>query len=104
VVTIAQAQAIRSTSGFAHNALARIDDGSTGLVSTGFTFNLFGLSQNNLFVNNNGNVTLTSALSTFTPDPIATRNLAILAPFWADVDTRATGTSPIQYGVAARYV
>jgi len=82
------AQAIRNTAGFSLNDLARNDDLSTGLVGVGFTFNLFGLTQNNLFVNNNGNVTFTEALGTFTPDPINGSSLAILAPFWADVDTR----------------
>lgn len=92
------AQAVRSTAGFALNTLARNDDGSTGLVNVGFTFNLFGLSANQLYVNNNGNVTFTAPLATFTPNPIAGNNLAIIAPFWADVDTRNPATSPVQYG------
>ena len=96
-----QAQAIRNTAGFTLNTLARNDDGSTGLVSTGFTFNLFGLSQSNLFVNNNGNVTFTQALSTFTPNPIASGNLAIIAPFWADVDTRNPLSGVTQYGTGS---
>ncbi len=95
------AQAIRNTAGFTLNQLARNDDGSTGLVNTGFTFNLFGLTQSNLFVNNNGNVTFTQALATFTPNPIAGSNLAILAPFWADVDTRGTGSGITAYGTGA---
>ncbi len=92
------AQAIRNTAAFTLSTLARNDDGSTGLVSTGFTFNLFGLTQNNLFVNNNGNVTFTEALAIYTPDPIADNSLAILAPFWADVDTRALASGVTQYG------
>jgi Nidogen-like/PEP-CTERM motif len=95
------AQAIRSTAGFTLTNLARNDDGSTGLVNTGFTFNLFGLTQNQLFVNNNGNVTFTEALSTFTPDPIAGGGLAILAPFWADVDTRNLSSGITAYGTGA---
>ena len=77
--SVVQGQAIRSTSGFTLTNLPRNDDGSTARVSTGFTFNLFGLTQNNLFVNNNGNVTFTQALDTFTPNPIAGGGLAILA-------------------------
>lgn len=92
------AQAIRNTGGFTLSTLPRNDDGSTGLVNTGFTFNLFGLTQGNLFVNNNGNVTFTQALSTFTPNPIAGSNLAIIAPFWADVDTRNALSGVTQYG------
>lgn len=96
--TALQAQAIRNTAGFALTQLPRNDDGSTARVNTGFTFNLFGLTQNNLFVNNNGNVTFTQELATYTPDPIAGRNLAILAPFWADVDTRNAGSGITAYG------
>ena len=96
--SVVQGQAIRSTSGFTLTNLPRNDDGSTARVSTGFTFNLFGLTQNNLFVNNNGNVTFTQALDTFTPDPIAGGGLAILAPFWADVDTRAELSGITAYG------
>jgi hypothetical protein len=96
--SILPAQAVRSTAGFTLSTLARNDDGSTGLVATGFTFNLFGLSQNQLFVNNNGNVTFTQALSTYTPNPISGSNLAILAPFWADVDTRNAASGVTQYG------
>ncbi|MBC7844393.1 MAG: PEP-CTERM sorting domain-containing protein [Gemmatimonadaceae bacterium] len=96
--SVLPAQAIRSTAGFTLTNLARNDDGSTGLVNTGFTFNLFGLTQNQLFVNNNGNVTFTEALETYTPDPIAGGGLAILAPFWADVDTRNTASGITAYG------
>ena len=96
--TMLPAQAIRNTGAFTLNQLARNDDGSTALVSTGFTFNLFGLTQNQLFVNNNGNVTFTQALAQFTPDPIAGGGLAILAPFWADVDTRNELSGITAYG------
>ena len=92
------AQAIRSTGAFSLTQLPRNDDGSTGLVSTGFTFNLFGLTQNKLYVNNNGNVTFTRALDTYTPNPIAGGGLAILAPFWADVDTRNAASGITAYG------
>ncbi|MCU0626903.1 MAG: PEP-CTERM sorting domain-containing protein [Gemmatimonadaceae bacterium] len=97
-VSAAHAQAIRSTGGFSMNTLARNDDGSTGLVNVGFTFNLFGLSRNQVYVNNNGNITFSQALGTFTPRPIANGNLAIIAPFWADVDTRNPASGVTRYG------
>lgn len=87
--------------GFNANTLARNDDGSTGLVSLGFTANFFGTDYTQLYVNNNGNVTFNSALSTFTPFNLtgATGN-PIMAPFFADVDTRGTsdGSLPVTYG------
>jgi MYXO-CTERM domain-containing protein len=50
----------------------------------------FSMTHNSLFVNTNGNITFSDALGTFTPDafPVAARPM--IAPFWADVDTRAS--------------
>ena len=47
-----------------------------------------------LFVNTNGNITFGGGLSEFTPERIGTEtgSLAIIAPFWGDVDTRAGET------------
>ena len=83
--------------GFNSNTLPANDDDSTGLVSIGFTANFFGDSYSSLYVNNNGNLTFTGPLSTFTPSPIATAGLRIIAPFWADVDTRGAGSSQVTY-------
>jgi hypothetical protein len=86
--------------GFDANTLARNDDGSTGLVNLGFTFNFFGSNYAQTYVNNNGNVTFDSPLSTFTPFPLLTTNRVILAPFFGDVDTRGltNGSLPVTFG------
>ena len=78
--------------------LAANDDGSTGNVSLGFNVNFFGREFSSLFVNNNGNVTFDSALATFTPFNLNTTNRVIIAPFFADVDTRGTGSGITTYG------
>ena len=96
----AQAAAIRNASSFTANSLAANDDGSTGLVNIGFNIDFFGISQNNLYVNNNGNVTFAAPLGTFTPFGLLTSSIAIIAPFFADVDTRAPGSSLVQDGQA----
>ena len=96
----AQAGAIRNASSFTGNSLAANDDNSTGLVDIGFGINFFGVSQNNLFVNNNGNVTFAGPLGTFTPFGLVESSIAIIAPFFADVDTRAPGSSLVQDGQA----
>lgn len=45
-----------------------------------------------LQVNNNGVISFTRAVSTFTPEPFPLGNgLQLIAPYWADVDTRGTG-------------
>jgi hypothetical protein len=82
------------------NTLARNDDGSTGLVSIGFTANFYGTNQSNLYVNNNGNVTFASPLSTFTPFSLTTNSFPIIAPFLADVDTRNAASGVTQYGTS----
>ena len=97
VTTVGPVQAGAVVGGFNSNTLAPNDDGSTGLVSLGFTANFFGVSFNDVFVNNNGNVTFDGALSTFTPFDLTSTGQQIIAPFFADVDTSAAG-DPVTYG------
>jgi len=81
--------------------LNRNDDGSTGVVNIGFGINFFGLNggnQTTLFVNNNGNVTFNSSLSTFTPFSLISTGTPMIAPFFADVDTRNVGSDVVRYG------
>jgi hypothetical protein len=83
------AGAVRTNvTGFTAHVLAANDDSSVGPVSLGFQADFFGLSFSNLFVNNNGNVTITNALSAYTPFALSSNNIPIIAPFFGDVDTR----------------
>ena len=44
-------------------------------------------------VNNNGIISFDGAVSSFTPESFPLQNnRALIAPYWADVDTRGTGT------------
>ncbi len=91
------AGAIRS--GFNSTGFAANDDGSViPAVALPFTGNFYGLNFNSLFVNNNGNVTLDAPLSTFTPFNLNTTPRQIIAPFFADVDTRGSGSNITRYG------
>jgi Nidogen-like len=91
--------AIRNPTGSGANTLAANDDGSTAAVSLGFLANFFGASSSTVFVNNNGNVTFTSPLSQFTPNGLPTGvGQPIIAPFFADVDTRGVGSGLVTYG------
>ena len=46
-----------------------------------------------LQVNNNGDISFTRAVSTYTPQAFPlSGNLQLIAPYWADVDTRGTGS------------
>ncbi len=94
-----KAAAVRTIPGITANTLAANDDGSTGPVNIGFAVNFFGVKQNFLYVNNNGNVTFASPLAAFTPTGISTTVAqAMIAPFFADVDTRGVGSGLVQYG------
>jgi hypothetical protein len=92
------ADPIRTFAGSAANTLPGNDDGSTGLVNIGFTLNFFGSTYSSLYVNNNGNLTFTGPLSTFTPFSLLSTSTPIIAPFFGDVDTRGAGSSPVTYG------
>src|SRR5665213_2690799 len=83
---------------FTATTLAANDDGSTGLVNLGFSANFFGLTYSQLYVNNNGNITFSGPLSAYSPGGLATSSQSIIAPFWADVDTRGTGSGLTTYG------
>lgn len=102
VATAAPAQAGFLSPGFNSNTLPANDDGSTGLVNIGFGINYFGTTYNNLFVNNNGNVTFTAPLGTFTPFGLTGAGIPpIIAAFFADVDTRGAGSGLTKYGNGA---
>jgi hypothetical protein len=82
--------------GFDGNVFSGNDDGSTGLVPIGFPINFFGRTYSQLYLNNNGNLTFDNPLSTYTPFNIITAGRVIIAPFFADVDTRIGNV--VRYG------
>jgi hypothetical protein len=83
---------------FNGNTLPGNDDGSTGQVSVGFNLNYFGQNYSQLYVNNNGNVTFTGPLATFTPFGLTSSFTPIIAPFFADVDTRNQNSAVVTFG------
>lgn len=90
--------AVYNSPGCSANVLPANDDGSTGRVDLPFSINFFGTSESSLFVNNNGNVTFDAPLSTYTPFNISSGSPPIIAPFFADVDTRGSGSGLVTYG------
>jgi RHS repeat-associated protein len=87
-----------SAAGCSTTQLGANDDGSTGSVSLPFTMNFFGTNYSSLYVNNNGNVTFGSPLGTYTPFALMASSPAIIAPFFADIDTRSAGSDAVSYG------
>ncbi|GAA4631992.1 hypothetical protein GCM10023196_063570 [Actinoallomurus vinaceus] len=82
------------------NRVVPNDDQSGPKVSLPFTLNFKGRRFSELWVNNNGNVSFGErAFSDFTPEPFKDMTEPIIAPWWADVDTRAPRTQPVRYGM-----
>jgi len=96
----AMAGAIHDANLYTGNTLAANDDGSTGRINIGFDINFYGQNFSQLYVNNNGNVTFNAAMSTFTPFSLLSTQTPMLAPFFADVDTRNAASGLTQYGQA----
>ncbi len=93
--------AVESLAGCTTGALPAGDDSNSAQAPLGFSINYFGTTFDQVFVNNNGNVTFGSALGAYTPEPISSGagGRSIIAPFWADVDTRAGEV--VHYGAAS---
>lgn len=91
-------------------SLARGDDSNySGFEAIGFPINVFPTTANpgpwtGCYVNNNGNITVGRYVRDFTPLPLQTSAqpltglVALIAPWWADVDTRPTGSKVVSYG------
>ena len=66
----------------------------------GFNLTFFGNTYNSFFLNNNGNISLTTSISAFTPTGPQGANVPIISPFFADVDTRGGGTVNVRSDIA----
>jgi len=75
------------------------DDGSVGPLSLPFDFCFYGVTETSFYVNNNGNVSFGSPYSSFTPSGFPDPTFVMLAPFWADVDTRGAGSGLVWYKI-----
>lgn len=94
------AQAVRPGIPPSSTIIPRNDDGSSPLVALpeSFKLNFFGTTYDGIYVNNNGNITFTTPLATYTPTGISGSTLAIIAPFFADIDTSNEGSGIVNYG------
>src|SRR5579859_6617642 len=103
-VSSAHAEAVENLSGCqTHREMGGIptgrnDDFSSNEEQIGFTISFEGAEYKTLFVNNNGNVSFGQSLSQFTPQAIGSLGVPIIAPFWADVDTRNESSAVTTWG------
>lgn len=95
-----QALAGPVASGFDANTLPANDDGYTGSITLPFNVNYFGTTYSSLYINNNGNVTFNFPSGTYTPFGLGSgySGQPIIAPFFADVDTRGAGSGLTSWG------
>ncbi len=85
--------------GYGNLVLQPNDDNFSAVQNSPFLINFFGYSGRSFFVNNNGNISFGQGLSSFTPVPFDGHAAApLIAPFWADVDTRCTGCGSVYLG------
>lgn len=86
--------------GFTANTFAANDDNATGAIALGFSANYFGTTYTDAYISNNGYITFNSGQGTYTPSGLGSgySGQPIIAPFFADVDTRGTGSGLTSYG------
>ena len=86
--------------GFDASSLPRRDDVVSGPVALGFIANFYGASYPTIYVSNNGFVSFDAPRLDFSPTGLGLdyAGQPVIAPFMADVDTRAAGSGFVQYG------
>jgi hypothetical protein len=77
------------------------DDLYSNSIALPFTFSFYGTNYDSLFINNNGNISFSQPYNTFTAYPFPDPTFNMIAPFWADVDTRSTNGGNVWYKVNA---
>ena len=83
----------------------RNDDGSTLAKALPFTFCFYGTNYNSVFINNNGNITFVNSLFSFSAGGFpAGADTVMIAPFWADIDTRDLGSGFVHYKITPTYM
>ncbi len=90
--------AVLTPTGYNTNAVARGDDTANQVVGLPFTMNWNGTSYNQIYINMNGNCTFGSGYTGYNPSTaLSALGQNIMAPFWADVDTRNTSMGQVTY-------
>ncbi|MFM7299885.1 MAG: nidogen-like domain-containing protein, partial [Crocinitomicaceae bacterium] len=64
------------------------DDNSSPVISLPFTFDFYGNTYDSLYINNNGNISFQAPYMTYSAYSFPDSTFNMIAPFWADVDTR----------------
>lgn len=73
------------------------DDSYSNSIQLPFDFSFYGTNYDSLYINNNGNISFIQPYSIFTANPFPDPSFNMIAPFWADVDTRSTNGGNVWY-------
>ena len=79
------------------------DDQSIGPFALPFSFNMYGTSYNQVYINNNGNLTFTAPYSFYSATGFPF-NVPMVAPFWSDVDTRNPLSGLVKYKINSTHM
>ena len=91
------ATAMIRPAGWNTNAITRGDDTAQPVVNLPFSMTWNGSTYTTIYLNMNGNATFGGQNLAFQTAPLATSGYDMMAPFWADVDTRNITTTQLTY-------
>lgn len=83
---------------FGELAMSKNDDSSSSLLDLPFQINFYGNNYNKFFVNNNGNISFNRSIGSYTPEAFPVASQPMIAPYWADVDTRCVNCGDVYVG------
>lgn len=84
--------------GFTDGALPQEDDNPSSQTNLPSLINFYGDWYSNAWINENGNITFDGAWGNYITGPLSSVGLDIIAPYWADVDSRDPGSQVVTYG------
>lgn len=73
------------------------DDFSSDPIALPFVFDFYGNNYDSVYINNNGNISFVAAYPHFTANSFPDNAFNMIAPFWADVDTRSVNSGMVWY-------
>lgn len=82
----------------------RNDDFSSPNIALPFNFCFYGQNQASCYINNNGNISFGAPYGTFSASGFPNNQVVMIAPFWADVDTRNLASGLVYYKVTPTYM
>ncbi len=84
--------------------LYRNDDGVSNPIKLPFNFCFWGKTIDTVYINNNGDISFGQSYSSYNPAGFPLVGWEMIAPFWADVDTRNASSGVVYYKLTSTYL